>query len=267
MGIVFTEILQTSLPIAPWATRNLSRLPGVNPMPHDQWILRDEAFAPQIAYADHLLDEQRDRVFAWQGDDDAAVELLAEVLAFVRSDPDYTVDAHQAARPDGVTVDLTNDHPLIVARRLVQSDFCVLAPEDGLHVLRGAALCFPASWSLDEKIGRDLASIHIPVDNYSEQMAARVQRMFNMLRPDQGLWRANWLLYQDADLFQPRREEGRREIPKDVPQFVRVERQTLRLLPNSRWVAFGIHTYVVAKNSLSSAQRESLNREIQSETS
>ena len=46
------------------------------------------------------------------------------------------------------------------------------------HILTGAVLCFPSSWTLSEKLGKPLLRIHMPVASYDSQMGARVQRMF-----------------------------------------------------------------------------------------
>jgi hypothetical protein len=75
-------------------------------------------------------------------------------------------------------------------------------------------------------------------------MARRVQRLFDLMRPLQPLWRANWLTYRDAELFQPRREDEVRPRPAPGTGFVRSERQSLIKLASGA-VVFAIHTYVV----------------------
>ena len=71
------------------------------------------------------------------------------------------------------------------------------------HVLTGACLCFPASWALSEKLGRPLIGIHRTVPVYQEDLARRVQRMFDVIRVDQPLWRMNALVYANPALHQP----------------------------------------------------------------
>jgi len=83
--------------------------------------------------------------------------------------------------------------PLIVAGRLVQEDLVVLErPEGGdEHVLTGAILCFPSNWTLAEKFGKGLARIHLPIESYDASIARRVQRMFDLIRPEAPVMRAN----------------------------------------------------------------------------
>ena len=235
------------------------RLPGIQPLDMADWLVMDEAFGPQIALRDRLLKDRREEVFATMGGEEAAAEeLLALILT--RLGPGYEDGTGKVTRPDGVTVALDSDHPLLVAGRLVQEDLCLLDQPEGAdeHVLTGAVLCFPASWSLSEKLGRPLTAIHDPVPEYEGHLAARVQRLFDALHPDRPLWRANALLYADPALHQPRRHADRRVQPKGQSPFLRSERQSLLRLPETRAVVFSIHTWVVAWDDLTEDQREGL---------
>jgi hypothetical protein len=87
--------------------------------------------------------------------------------------------------------------------------------------------------------------------------------MFNNLQTNKPLWRANWYLYQDPELFSPLSEEFSHTTNKeffDGDFWVRVERQTLMRLPNTESIIFGIHTYVVKKDNLQDIQITSLKR-------
>lgn len=172
----------------------------------------------------------------------------------------FALHGDAVLRPDGVTVDLSSDHPLIVAGRLVQDDLCLLEKPPGAseHVLTAAILCFPASWTLAEKIGRPLTAIHIPVAPYDAQMAARVQRLFDAIRPERPLWRQNALLYATPDLHQPRPEAEPRVSPETRPDYLRSERQCLIRLPRSGAIVFSIHTYVLPFAALTPEQAAAL---------
>jgi len=222
-------------------------------------LVGDDAYAGQMALKAHLLARRRDDVFAQTPDAEAVGQEVLETalahlpLGFVR-------EKGAVIRPDGVRVSLEEDFPLIIAARLVQEDFCVLQKADGAgeHVLTSAALCFPASWTLSEKLGRPLTAIHGPVDSYTTDMATRVQRMFHAIRPDRPLWRQNALLYADPALYQPRAEaDPRDEAHLDTP-YLRSERQCLLCLPRTGAVVFSIHTYVVPLECLTSEQAEAL---------
>jgi len=169
----------------------------------------------------------------------------------------YAVQQDHVVRPDGIQVSLEQGNALLTARRLVQQDLCLMMPKGDEHVLVGGAMCFPASWTLSEKFMRPMTGIHEPVDEYNADLGHRIERMFRMMRPEQDMWRANWLVYADPDLHQPRR--GGEKRPRDGrDQWMRVERQSLRKLPQSGVIVFGIHSIVVPFDRLNDFQIESL---------
>src|SRR6185436_13108322 len=97
-----------------------------------------------------------------------------------------------------------------------------------------------------------------PIERYDEGVAKRVQRLFEAIRPEAPLMRANLLLYSDPALFNPRHEFARHAPDPGAAEFVRVERQTLLRLPATRAVVFSIHTYMVRPAALSEEQRAKL---------
>jgi len=247
------EICQSELPFTPWMQGKTRRLPGIQPVQAGEWLLRDDAFAAQMEYRDKLIQNRQDQIYrADQESLPAQEELLALVLCEL--DTGYKKTKNQVLRPDGVAVGLDALPPLLTAARLVQEDLLILdmAVEPRLNA---AALCFPASWTLDEKFGAGLMAIHGYVDEYTDEMAKRVERMFIGIRPEQPLWRANFFRYVSPDLHQPRRV-GEIKPETEKGGFVRVERQTMRKLPHSGTVVFGIHTYVVRWEQLNAAERE-----------
>ena len=130
--------------------------------------------------------------------------------------------------------------------RLVQNDFCILQKVGEEHVLTAASLCFPASWSLEEKFLKPLIDIHTPVKEYDEEIAKRVQRLFDGLQVNRPVWRFNAFYYEDPNLFQPRsvNQPRKKPAPNQVNYF-RSERQTLIKLPETMAIVFGIHTFVM----------------------
>ncbi|TMV13290.1 heme-dependent oxidative N-demethylase family protein [Arenibacterium halophilum] len=231
--------LQTTIPYNPLEDR---RLPGVAPLDMEDWLIADEAFAGQMARRDRLLTTQPDTVRALDRSAQAAAEEVLD-MALAQAYPGAGVDV---TRHDGIHVPIDRTDPLLTLGRLVQEDVCILQKQGDEHVLTGAVLCFPASWSLDEKFMRPLARIHEPVDTYDTDMARRVQRLFDGVRPGRPLWRCNAIWYDDAELHQPRREGVRRAAPsRDTAAFLRSERQCILRLPETGAVVFSIHTYVV----------------------
>lgn len=240
-----TEILQASIPY----DTSPRALPGVRPMAVGAWLLRDEAFAAQMGLRARLLAERRADVLAvTQRGRAAADELLQYVLDWLaRHAPGYRIGAKHVVRPDGGEVPIDRADPMGTLGHLVQEDLCLMEKQGDAHVLSAAVLCFPASWRLSDKIGRPLVGIHDPVPDYDDDLARRVQRLFDGVRVDAPLWRFNALHYAHPDLHQPWRREddtapGHRAARH--PYF-RSERQCILRLPETRACVFSIHTYVV----------------------
>ena len=140
--------------------------------------------------------------------------------------------------------------PLNLAGRLVQEDLCLMAPGDTGYTLEAASLCFPSRWRLIDKIGKRMVDIHSPVPDYEDKLARPVDRFFDKLDINKPVWRVNWSLTDDPDLYQPIRKTStdysRSINSKNAGDliFLRCERQTLRRLPNTGWILFSIKTYV-----------------------
>ena len=247
----FSAICQAKLSVRPWSEERTRRLPGLNPLNPCQWLVVDDVYGEQMSYRDHLVEHHLPDVFACMDvAGNAAAELLELVIEAVTEIRGFCRKKNFVCRPDGVSVLLDGQHPLATVGRLVQEDFCILQKTGTEHVLTAGILCFPASWSLDEKLGRPLTSIHQPIPEYDDRVARGVQRVFDALVPERPLWRANNLVYDDPDLFQPRRENARRLKPGEGMKWIRVELQTLRKLPVSKAVVFGIHTWVVSQENV-----------------
>ncbi|APX13637.1 hypothetical protein BWR18_02245 [Tateyamaria omphalii] len=238
-------ILHTHLP----EDMRMSRaLPGIRPET-GPWLRVDEAYAEQMARREELLAAHPADVLYLDPDArPAADELLATVLAEL---PGIGFDLSESCvrRPDERVVHIDPSAPMATLGRLCQNDFVLMQQRGDEHVLTGAVLCFPASWRLREKAGRPLTDIHVPVDDYTEDLARRVQRLFDGIGVGRPLWRFNQLWYEDPELFQPRSQYEPRRVGaglQDRPYY-RTERQTLLRLPQSRAVVFVIHTYVLAR--------------------
>jgi dimethylamine monooxygenase subunit A len=251
-------ILQDRLPAIAWMDPRTARLPGIQPVTDDSWLVVDEAFAGQMAERDRLIAEVPALVHGLQdAARPAAEELYTQVLEKLARTQGYRVGSKTVLRPDGVEVALDQSQPLLTLGRLVQEDLCLMQKQGDEHVLTGAILCFPASWTLAEKLGRAMVGIHRPVVPYDADLAKRVQRMFDMIRPEQPLWRMNANIYAAPDLFHPRREDDPRKERRDGA-FMRSERQCLLRLPQTGAVLFSIHTYVVRIADLPPEAQEAL---------
>ena len=253
-------ICQHQLPFSPWMKPVTSRLPGVQPIKSEGCFFVDEVFQLQMQYRDELLNKRFEQVYIneFKNSDDCS-ELLEFVIRELKSNEKYTFNDNKVMRPDGVELNLLADDPLLTASRLVQEDLLLLRKEEDEHILRAGVLCFPASWTLSEKKNKSLTDIHRPVKEYNEGLAPRIEKMFSNMSSETPIWRANFLLYDDYELFQPRLEkEEKGNSYKKLSQFMRVERQALKKFPISKNILFSIHTFVVPYLNLTNEQRETL---------
>lgn len=229
---------------------------GLVTLPEAAWFELDDRYQPDLHERRRLLLERRADVFA-------ALPVSATARAEALDDIARNLTAYHPdwfAR-DGDTLHnrLTDEHwdlaqptcdPLELAGRLVQDDLCIIQLDDATPVLTAAVLCFPTRWRLAEKLGRPLATVHGRVPFYADRLARPVDRFMRHLKPGHVAARLNWSVVDDATLFQPGGKWREAHNPAVTVAnagetlFLRVERQTLRRLPCSDAVLFGIRVHV-----------------------
>ena len=239
---------------------------GVAAIDARDWFELDADYAAQMAEKVRLLAERRAEVFQILPEAEAAArELLDEVSRWATAHPTgFAREGDARARairsPDGRVVPLAaapaGVHPLEAAARLVQEDLCVLQPDaSGTLILTAACLCFPSRWVLAEKLGHPMLSIHSPVPGLNSKIGATIDRFLAGLKQGAIYSRVNWSLTTDPQLFQPMALPHGAITEADAGEriFYRVERQTLRRLPQSGAVVFGIRVH---QHKLSAFKRD-----------
>lgn len=224
---------------------------GTRPLAPADWLEPDGAMAAQLAEKARLWREQFDAVFAQMPESrKAQAELLALLASYLpQCFPDRWRREGDAIRITGrdEPIILTADAPpLLTAAHLVQDDLLILQRDHAGWRLVAGALAFPSSWLLSEKMGKVLDAIHDPVPGFGPgtRAAQIMARMFDAARPETPMLRWNFSLYGDDRLFHPdmsgpdaaRFGAGARADPV----YLRVERQTLRKLPETGAMAFTI---------------------------
>jgi hypothetical protein len=239
------------LPFEPGPYRMAMDLVAV---PEADWFEIDDRYHPDMAERRRLLSTTHADVFATTPASDAARQEALELIvaALTTHHPDWFGRDADTLRNHltGEIHDVGSLDPLELAGRLVQEDLCLIQDSDGLPVFTAAVLCFPSRWRLADKIGRPLSAVHGPVPLYADRLAGPVDRFMRHLRPGHIAARLNWSLLDDPALFQPGgkwRLGGGAGITRENAGsrvFLRVERQTLRRLPASAAVLFGIRVHV-----------------------
>ena len=201
---------------------------GTKSLDTSQWLPRDEETEPTIAMKRELLRLRRDEVVGLlDGGSDAAEEAATLIADFC------------GARMQAQGIDA-----LVEASLLVADDIVVMQPmgnEQQLVVVAGV-VCSPSRWSIQTKLNSNMMAVHVPVPQYADHVGKAVDTTLSRLRTDQPMVRSNWTIEDHCALFQPVAPKG--PLVQDVTQlWIRMERQTLRALPQTGGSMFTIRTY------------------------
>ncbi len=224
---------------------------GLHRLDEAEWLEVDERRVPELRAKADLLDHERDTVLATlPSGDDPSRELLAAVVEHLAVQHGV-LDATGPVLTDrlsGAAVDLEGHHPLEAASRVAQEDLCVLVRDEVAWRLVAACVCFPSRWSLRDKLGATLSGIHGPVPGFDATLGAPAATFFDRLTVTRPVWRRNWTLLDTPELHLPSPAARRRTLDGDDDLghrlWFRVERQTLRRLPDTGAIAFTIGTTV-----------------------
>jgi dimethylamine monooxygenase subunit A len=249
------NVKDSAAPYLPFDGGRFRLMMGLMPLPTAEWIECDSNLVQDLAAKRNLLETRHAEVFAALPEAEApAAELLCLLVdhlllhqgGLFSHQGDQLFNAATGERWDLARSAL---HPLDLAGRLVQEDLCLMQ-RDGAgetYRLTGASLCSPARWRLADKIGRPLGAIHEGVPGYAEKLKRPVDRFFAALVPDRPVWRLNWGIVDDPAPFQPIAIRAALAATVDTAGerlWLRVERQTLRRLPETGAVVFTIRTHI-----------------------
>jgi len=147
----------------------------------------------------------------------------------------------------GVPLHARGIDALVEASLLVADDIVVMQPKsvDGgeqLLVVVAGVVCSPSRWSIQTKLNSNMMAVHKPVPQYADHVGKAVDTTMARLRADQPMVRSNWTIEDHCALFQPVAPSG--PLVQDPTQlWIRMERQTLRALPQTGGSMFTIRTY------------------------
>lgn len=221
-----------------------SRIPqafaiGLKPLDGHRFLHVDDHLERYRSEKRALFARQFDDVMMWEAGSLAAQTEAASRISGAMKDAGHTID---------LAADDRDLPPLAKAALTVQDDLLILQPSSEGWRLTAACLCFPSSWNLAEKFGKPLEAIHAPVPHMEGKTNVRIRRIFDMLRPDQPLWRENWSLEGDDHLRHDRVETQRQaNYRRDLPVedlWLRAEYQTLHKLPETDAILFTVKILV-----------------------
>lgn len=215
---------------------------GLSRLNARQWIETDALLGAFHAHKRLLGRERFHDVYAsCDGSADAAREAAALLEAHLLQDQGSYYQREGEAiycRAGDFSVRDDAGPPLWRSGLLVADDLALMMPRDGVYYLAAASLCSPSHWRLADKIGRPMREVHDPVPGVHRELSGRIDRFFSHLRVESPVCRYNWSLQKGSDLFCP----GHGRLV-DGELYYRVERQSLRRLPESGAILFTIRVY------------------------
>lgn len=226
---------------------------GLMPLQEREWLEPGSTLAADLAAKRTLLETRHAEVFSARPEAALPAAELLRLVALHLAQYYPTVfrlagdHLTNAATAETWNLDQLRLHPLDVAGRLVAEDLCVLQASGDRIILVGASLCSPARWLLAEKIGQPIGAIHAFVPGYADTLGRPVDQFLAALKPNRLFGRFNWGIADDPTPFQPMAPTANAKVTKEnagEKLWLRVERQTLRRLPETGAVVFTIRTHI-----------------------
>lgn len=200
---------------------------GLAPIPTDAWLTPDDQ-AHWLPGKAALMDARFDETFAEAPQSRPGQEEAARLISAV------------AAVPEGPAP------PLARAARAVSDDLVLVEPGPDGWTVSAISLCSPTYFTAAHALGKALGALHAPVPGGDPDLSGRIARVFSAMRPDLVLERFNWTVQAGPDRFTPSiaplRARAQAAPPEEAARLLhqRVERQTIRRLPQTGGVLFTI---------------------------
>ena len=247
---------------------------GLRPIRPENWILIGAGHAEMMRQKCERLDNHRRFYYRTLPNSlPAQRELRERVMAHLAADhPQSFEKSGSVVRSliTGQTLDLNDDstEPLIQVSYLIEEDFMLLEEVGGTIQITAASNAYSSSGRLVGSVGHEMEWAHEPVPQLTRKLGGKINRVLGSIHAAAPCERFNWQITPMATVFFPHDDphaanaaamhEVLAELRRDPARageflWMRVERQTLRRLPDSNAVAFSLHTY---SDPLSSVQSD-----------
>ncbi len=220
---------------------------GLEPIEEADWLEIDNLFDSEIELKKKLYESYYKEIHQ---ELDLSLKSQQELLEMLKTHLNQYHPNHKFTTTE-------TSAPLKNASLMVQEDLVLMLPKKEKYFLGAASLCAPSNWSLREKFNGSLLELHKDVPSYEREIGNRVNNLFNKLPNDRIFQRFNWSIYEEATLFQPAKSKSFVERSKTITNknagdrlFIRVERQTIRRLPETQAIAFTIRVHVDPLSSI-----------------
>jgi hypothetical protein len=237
---------------------------GLRPIQPENWILVGAEHAEMMRQKRERLDNHRPFYYRTLPSSlPAQRELRERIVAHLATDHPRSFEMSGSVLRSlitGQTLDLEADstEPLMQVSRLIEEDFMLLEEVGGALQITAASNAYSSSGRLVGSVGHDVDWAHGSVPQLTPKLGGKINRVLGSIHTATPCERFNWQITPLATVFFPhddphaanaaamREAVGElRRAPDRVGEllWIRVERQTLRRLPDSNAVAFSLHTY------------------------
>ncbi len=223
---------------------------GLQSLPISEWILVDEDFSLFHQHKVQQGEKRKQKVYAEIHSSTAAQREFQQVLKkhlLSHLSAQYAADGAKLIHLPSQLSWTSNTDSLWDCSLWIQDDICLLEKLNGEHVMTAASLCSPSNWKLEEKIGRNIDWIHETVPGYQTELAVRVGKLLDGLKPMNPVLRYNWSTQTGNELCW--RDDVVDAASEDY--FWRVERQTLLRLPETGAIVFAIRLFLHSFDTMS----------------
>lgn len=252
-----------------WATADFQL--GLRPISPRQWVLMDGQFASHMREKRRLLAAHTQKYYrAIPASLPAQRELRERVVAHLVDDHPEGFSLRGStitSRIDGHQCNLLDDsvEPLLQLSSLIEEDFILLEERGDGPCITAAANVYSSSGRIISSVASNVESAHNLVPKLNEKLAPRINRVLGSVHPASPCERFNWQLTPLSTLFFPPDNPhqsnaeamhgiaGQLQVnPQDVGKllWIRVERQTLCRLQDTKAVAFSLHTFTHPLDSI-----------------
>jgi dimethylamine monooxygenase subunit A len=246
---------------------------GLRPIRPENWILIGAEHAEMMRQKCERLDTYRPFYYRTLANSlPAQRELRDQITAHLAADhPQSFEKSGSVVRSliTGRTLDLDDDstEPLMQVSYLVEEDFMLLEMVGGITQITAASNAYSSSGRLVGSVGHDMEWAHEPVPQLTHKLGGKINRVLGSIHASTPCERFNWQITPMATVFFPHDDPHAAnaaamrkilaELRRDPARagellWIRVERQTLRRLPDSDAVAFSLHTYSDPLSSMQS---------------
>lgn len=249
---------------------------GLRPFNPDCWILMEAEYAANMSEKCARLATYPQQYYRTLPTSlGAQTELQQRVITHLLNDyPERFARSGSVVKSldTGLEVDLSGQsgEPLLQLSKLVEEDFMLLEEVDGRSCITAASNVYSSSGRLVASVGRAVDWAHEPVPRLTDTLGRRIDQIIGSIHVAAPCERFNWQITPLSSIFFPRDNphaenaaamhaicESLRAHPERVGDmlWIRVERQTLSRLPDSRAVAFSLHTYSDPLSSIRSDRK------------